>query len=169
MAEGEARSVGAGFVVCGIAGSGRGPHFRAMRRNRSIPETTVMPVLSYPDLAAAVQWLDEAFGFVERVRIGDHRVQMLVGDGAMVARQGEASMAKPDGTHSVLVRVDDVDAHHARAMRLGAVVIREPATHPFGERQYSVVDLAGHEWTFTQTVDDVAPETWGGVTVDRGS
>jgi hypothetical protein len=35
---------------------------------------------------AAVVWLSEAFGFVERVRIGeDHRAQMQVGvDGAVI-------------------------------------------------------------------------------------
>ncbi len=32
---------------------------------------------------------------------------------------------------------------------------------PFGERQYTVVDLAGHWWTFSQHVADLAPEDWG--------
>ena len=39
--------------------------------NRSLPTATVIPVLVYPDVRAAVEWLTEAFGFVERVRIGD--------------------------------------------------------------------------------------------------
>jgi uncharacterized glyoxalase superfamily protein PhnB len=38
--------------------------------NRSLPTATVIPVLVYPDVRAAVVWLSEAFGFVERVRIG---------------------------------------------------------------------------------------------------
>ena len=49
--------------------------------NRSLPTSTVIPVLVYPDVRAAVEWLREAFGFVERVRIGeDHRAQLRVGD-----------------------------------------------------------------------------------------
>ena len=42
-----------------------------MKHNRSVPPATVVPVLSYPDVRAAVAWLSAAFGFVERTRIGD--------------------------------------------------------------------------------------------------
>jgi uncharacterized glyoxalase superfamily protein PhnB len=45
-----------------------------MLTNRSAPPATVTPVLVYPDVRAAVAWLESAFGFEERVRIGDaHR------------------------------------------------------------------------------------------------
>jgi uncharacterized glyoxalase superfamily protein PhnB len=48
--------------------------------NRSVPAATVIPVLVYPDVRAAVDWLTAAFGFVERVRVGEaHRSQMRVG------------------------------------------------------------------------------------------
>ena len=54
-----------------------------MKRNRSIPASTVIPVLIYPDVREAVAWLSEAFGFEERVKIGEnHRSQMNAGDGA---------------------------------------------------------------------------------------
>lgn len=36
-----------------------------------------------------------------------------------------------------------------------------PASHPFGERQYAAEDPAGYRWTFTQSVEDVPPESWG--------
>jgi hypothetical protein len=53
--------------------------------NRSIPSATTIPVLIYPDVRAAVSWLTEAFGFVERLQIGeDHRSQMNVGEGGAV-------------------------------------------------------------------------------------
>ena len=42
-----------------------------MKPNRSIPQPTVVPVLVYPDVRAAVSWLTAAFGFRERVRIGE--------------------------------------------------------------------------------------------------
>ncbi len=75
-------------------------------------------------------------------------------------------VAPPDGdTHSVLVRVDDVDDHYQRVSAAGAHVISSPQTHAYGERQYVAVDLAGRQWTFTQSVSDVSPETCGGTTV----
>jgi uncharacterized glyoxalase superfamily protein PhnB len=40
--------------------------------------------------------------------------------------------------------------------------VREPADHPYGERQYNVEDLAGHVWTFTQSIADADPRDWGG-------
>ena len=56
-----------------------------MKPNRSIPPVTVIPVLVYPDVRAAVEWLGAAFGFAERVRIGEgHRSQLRVGDGAVI-------------------------------------------------------------------------------------
>jgi hypothetical protein len=32
----------------------------------------------------------------------------------------------------------------------------------YGERQYTAQDLAGHQWTFSETLADVDPGTWGG-------
>ena len=53
-----------------------------MKRNRSIPPATVIPVLVYPDVREAVEWLEAAFGFLERVQIGEnHRSQLSFGDG----------------------------------------------------------------------------------------
>lgn len=138
-------------------------------RNASIPPYAVLPVLAYDDVRAAVEWLTRVFGFDERVQIGDHRAQLGVGGGAVIvadATNGRRSPAAEDGvTQSVMVRVQDVDAHHRTAAAAGAQVTSEPADYPYGERQYSVRDLAGHLWTFTESVADVVPETWGGVTI----
>jgi uncharacterized glyoxalase superfamily protein PhnB len=64
-------------------------------------------------------------------------------------------------TSGVMVRVTDVDAHHDRATAFGAKTFGPPTTHRFGERQYTAEDLAGHRWSFTQSVADIAPEEWG--------
>jgi uncharacterized glyoxalase superfamily protein PhnB len=61
-----------------------------------------------------------------------------------------------------MVRVEDVDGHYARAKERGAKIMSVPADFPYGERQYSVDDLAGHHWTFTQSIADVDPRDWGG-------
>jgi hypothetical protein len=51
-----------------------------MKINRSVPPTTVVPVLVYPDVRAAGAFLTTAFGFVEGTRIGEsHRAQLAVG------------------------------------------------------------------------------------------
>jgi len=139
-----------------------------VKDNRSAPPVSVTPVLSYPDVPAAVAWLTDVFGFIEHVRIGDHRAQLGFGDGAIIvadASHGRAVPSSEDRTHSVLIRVDAVDVHYERARAAGARVISDPTTHMYGERQYSAVDLAGHVWTFTESVTDVGPEEWGGTTV----
>jgi len=136
-----------------------------MSRNRSFPPGTVIPELAYADVVEASGWLCEAFGFRERLRIGTHRVQLVFGDGAVVAIEGGTGEEGP--THAVLVHVDDADAHHERAKRAGARIVRPPADQPFGERQYTAVDIGGHRWTFSQTIADVDPASWGGIVPDR--
>lgn len=140
-----------------------------MKSNRSIPSATVIPVLIYADVREAVAWLRAAFGFVERVQIGEsHRSQLKVGDGAVIIGDVRGDRRPPregEVTHSVLVRVEDARAHCERARAHGARILIEPTDMPFGERQYNAEDFAGHQWTFSETLADVAPETWGGVTV----
>ena len=135
-----------------------------MKSNRSIPSATVIPVLIYPDVREAVAWLSAAFGFVERVQIGeDHRSQLSVGDVRRERRPPRAG----EVTHSVMVRVEDADAHLARARAHGAEILMEPIDFEYGERQYEAADLAGHRWTFSETLADVDPASWGGILVDR--
>ena len=71
-------------------------------------------------------------------------------------------------THSVVVRVDDANAHCEHARANGARILMEPVDFEYGERQYTAEDLAGHRWTFSETLDDVAPEDWGGILVTPG-
>lgn len=134
-----------------------------MLANRSVPRCTVIPELAYADVGEAADWLGKAFGFSVRIRIGTHRIQMNVGDGAIVLTERRAG--EDDGVdvgHSVMVRVEDAQAHHDRAKYAGAKILRPPTDFPYGERQYNVQDLGGHFWTFTQSIKDVAPEEWGG-------
>jgi hypothetical protein len=66
----------------------------------------------------------------------------------------------------MLVRVEAVDAHHAQAARSGARILHPPADHPFGERQYTAEGPGGHRWTFSQSIADVDPVSWGGTPVN---
>ena len=141
-----------------------------MRNNRSVPPATVVPVLVYPDVRAAVAFLSAAFGFAERTRIGEsHRAQLAVGDdGAVIIADvgGERRPPQPGGvTHVVRVRVADVHAAFARARDHGAVVLEAPVEREYGERDCTLEDLAGHRWQLAEAIADVAPEEFGCQTV----
>ena len=132
--------------------------------NRSIPGCVVIPELAYDDVRQAAAWLCGAFGFTLRLEIGSHRAQLAFGEGAIVVTQRArpATGATPERQHAVMVRVRDLEAHHARARLHGAKIVHSPADHPYGERQYTAEDLGGHVWTFSQTIADSDPASWGG-------
>ena len=141
-----------------------------MKIHRSVPPPTVMPVLVYPDVRAAVDFLTATFGFVQRIRIGeDHRAQAAVGtDGAAIIADvgGDRSPPRQGGmTHLVRVRVPDVDAAFARACDHGTVVLEGPVDREYGERDCTIEDLASRRWQLAQAVADVAPEEFGCETV----
>ncbi|MGO9507699.1 MAG: VOC family protein [Mycobacterium sp.] len=142
-----------------------------MKHNRSIPPATVIPVLVYPDVRAAVDWLTSAFGFAERVRVGEsHRAQMSIGaDGAMIVADVSGTQQPPAVnavTHVIKVRVEDVDAQFERARSFGATVVEPPVDHEYGERECTLEDLGGHRWQFSETLRDVSPEEFGCQTVE---
>lgn len=133
--------------------------------NRSVPDATFIPVRSYPDLNEAVAWLRDVLGCRERLRIPGHRVQMTLGNGAVVARawderESPATGGRPPAT--LMVRVANIDAAYARALASGATGVSEPTDYSYGERQAQLRDPAGHAWTLTQTIADIDPATWGG-------
>jgi uncharacterized glyoxalase superfamily protein PhnB len=135
-----------------------------MLSNRSIPRATVIPVLAYPDVNQAARWLCDAFGFSVRLRIGNHRIQLNVGEGAVIVRElrpNEVNATLGVGM-SVMIRVEDADAHCKQARDAGSRITQEPTTYPYGERQYNAEDFAAYSWTFTESVADVRPEEWGG-------
>jgi uncharacterized glyoxalase superfamily protein PhnB len=131
--------------------------------NHSMPRSTVLPELAYPDIGHAIETLCKAFGFTLRIRIGDHRAQLNVGDGAVILIEVDGNVSLKS---AVTVRVNDVDAHYERARRSGVHILREPADHPYGERQYNAEDFAGHHWCFSQSIADVDPRDWGGTPGD---
>ena len=56
-------------------------------------------------------------------------------------------------------------AHCRRAREHGAEILSEPTDYEYGERQYTATDPVGHQFTFSETLADVAPEEWGGETI----
>jgi uncharacterized glyoxalase superfamily protein PhnB len=139
------------------------PH--GLRSNRSIPSATAIPVLTVADVRAAVAWLGEAFGFSERLRIGEgHRSQLEIpGGGAVILAEVRPDTRLPtpgSAAHSVMVRVPDARAHFERSRDAGARILMEPTDFEYGERQYAAEDPFGHRWTFSETLADVDPSEW---------
>lgn len=132
---------------------------------------TVVPMISYEDGIAALDWLVNAFGFRERARICDPTGRLMhgeleVGDGLiMVAsptpdyegpkrhREGCERARKwssvPWIIDGVLVQVDDLGAHFQRAKASGAAILSEIEEGPPG-RRYRAEDLEGHRWFFLE-------------------
>jgi uncharacterized glyoxalase superfamily protein PhnB len=141
--------------------------------SRTTGSASVVPELVYADVEEAIQWLCDTFGFSELWRADGHRARLAFGNGVVIVADHDPSYGRVlpgdggpgDGgsrSYSIMVKVEDVDAHHERARRRGARVLSPPTDYSYGERQYSVEDLAGHQWTFTQAIADLAPEDWGG-------
>jgi uncharacterized glyoxalase superfamily protein PhnB len=118
--------------------------------------------ISDPDVGAAADWLGNAFGFTIRLRIANHRIQLKAGDGCIILAEGTVPL---ETAHLVMVRVSDANSHYEQASKHGASILASPADHPYGERQNNAQDFAGHRWTFTQSIADVAHRAWGGTSI----
>ena len=116
----------------------------------------VFPTLRYQDGPAAVDWLAKAFGFEKHFVVPGPagsvtHAQLCLGPGMIMLGTGKDDSgtnpwaAVPQG---VYVRVDDADAHYARAKAAGAEIVRELADTEYGSREYSVRDPEGHLWSF---------------------
>jgi uncharacterized glyoxalase superfamily protein PhnB len=133
-----------------------------------------IPMLSYEDVGAAVDWLCGAFGFEEsgqRYTDDEGRVthaEIELGGGLVMlgwpgpsyrsplhlaaeCEQARQMYDVPYIVDGVMVYVDDVDAHYERARSAGAVILREPETEPYG-RLYNAADVEGHRWMFMQAL-----------------
>ena len=99
-----------------------------------------------------------------RLRIGDHRAQLTFGNGALIVIRG--GRAGGDATEVVLVQVENADRHYAQANKAGARILDVPIDYPYGERQCTAEDIGGHHWTFSQSIADVDPASWGATSID---
>jgi uncharacterized glyoxalase superfamily protein PhnB len=120
---------------------------------------TFVPMIVYSDAPAALEFLAKAFGFTERYRMDmpdgsvGHAEVGLGDQVVMVASEwpagGVVSPLRLPALHSqIFVRVDDVDAHHARARAAGATIAAEPTDQEYGERTYRAIDPEGQRWIF---------------------
>ena len=149
-------------------------------------QNNVVPMIAYEDAAAAIDWLVKAFGFREQLRYTEDdgtvtHAELATDGGGLImlatptpdyvsprrhretCEQARKSLANPYVVDGVLVEVDNVDAHFARAKEAGATILSEPEDVDVGVRHYRVEDPEGHRWMFSQTIAQVTPEEWGAV------
>jgi uncharacterized glyoxalase superfamily protein PhnB len=138
-----------------------------MIKNRSVPPDTVLPHVTYQDLASAIVWLSKTFGFREHYRYGEplSGAQVHLGNAWIMVEQAGAGCASPAklgyGTQSLTVFVEDVEGHFLRAKAAGAKILEEPHETVYGEFQYAAQDLDGHHWLFSRHARDISPDEWG--------
>ncbi|WBB75421.1 VOC family protein [Micromonospora sp. WMMD1128] len=115
---------------------------------------SIYPVLRYPDVHAAVDFLRSAFGLtVHEVHAGPdgavRHAQLGHGDDLVMVGPGPAPASRPaDDDYRLYLAVDDVDAHHERARAAGAEIVRAPYDTDYGSRDYAARDPAGMVWSF---------------------
>ena len=131
-------------------------------------QSNVIPTLFYNDPAAALAWLERAFGLETRLCVTDasgavaHAEmsygggRITVGPGAWIDWAKSPNEVGGANTAAIHIMVDDVDAHCATARAAGAVITMEPADQFYGDRTYRARDPEGHNWTFGQTIRDVS-------------
>jgi uncharacterized glyoxalase superfamily protein PhnB len=133
----------------------------------------LVPFLGYEDAAAAIDWLCTAFGAVENAEFRQTSEDGTIGHAELDLEGSTIFLSTPAGytgsrTHresceierrmhdnpwvidGLFVEVEDVDAHHARAVEAGATVVRAPEEPGIGYRIYTAEDLEGHRWMFGQ-------------------
>lgn len=132
----------------------------------------IVPFIGYEDAAAAIDWLERAFGFRED-RAARYEEEGTVTHAELELEGATVYVATPRDYASPLtvrseserarraydnpwvidghfVEVADVDAHHERARAAGATILRGPEEPGYGFRVYSAEDLEGHRWMFGQ-------------------
>jgi uncharacterized glyoxalase superfamily protein PhnB len=135
--------------------------------NRSVPTDTLLPHVTYQNVADAIAWLTKAFGFKEHYRYGEpiSGAQMHLGNAWIMLKRARAGNASPAqlgyGTQSLTVFVEDVEAHFQRAKSAGAKILEDLHETVYGELQYAAADLDGHHWLFSRHARDLSPEEWG--------
>lgn len=136
-------------------------------QNRTMPSNSIIPVLGYTNFDEALDWLCDTFGFTLRWKVSDHRAQLTYRYGTLAIRNmGAAQPGKNDKfqvAYHMLVRVPDLELHYQYSLEKGVNILQHPTDYPYGERQYVAEDIGGHHWTFSQSIADVLPEDWGGI------
>jgi uncharacterized glyoxalase superfamily protein PhnB len=126
---------------------------------------TIFPILRYNDARAAMRSLCTTFGFVELFSVPEsgqfvRHAQLKLGTNIIMlgSARPDETVTSPQvlgaATQALYVYVTDLDAHFERARVAGAEITSPIRETDFGSREYHVVDIEGHRWTFGTYVPD---------------
>ncbi len=126
----------------------------------------ISSALYYDDPAAAIDWLCDAFGFEVQLKVEGEggsieHSELVFGEGLIMVGGHKdrfpyrRTPGAIDGgnTQNMMVYVDDIEAHLARAKEHGATIVGDVEEHDYGDdywadRGYECVDVGGHHWWF---------------------
>jgi len=109
----------------------------------------VMPELPFTHVAAAVTYYRDVLGF--DVNYSQDDIGVMDRDGMRVLLI--ARTAQHTGIGSCAFYVMDADALYAELVASGANVQGPPVSHPWGLREFRVLDLEGNRLSFAQTFE----------------
>lgn len=118
--------------------------------------TTIWPTLNYNDAHAAIGYLVDVLGFVEKAVYGEgdrvYHAELLwpTGGGVMLGsvREGSALGGLPPGVGSVYIVTDEPDAIHDRVVSAGGNVTQGLRDEDYGSRGFTCRDPEGVHWSF---------------------
>lgn len=134
-----------------------------MPSDSALAVPSVMPMMRYRDVAAAIDWLVQAFGFDKHmvVKGEDGQViyaQLTFGDGlVMVGPVGESDfdrlMTQPDEvggaeTQTCYLAVENADWFFNKAKTASAEIVLDLKSDASGGRGFAAKDPEGHVWNF---------------------
>jgi uncharacterized glyoxalase superfamily protein PhnB len=114
----------------------------------------IFPTFRYDDARTAIAFLKDAFGFEEHAVYEEggvvHHAELRLGTDAyiMLGQAQSGNHDLPGGPTTTYVQIDDVDAHHDRAVAAGAEITRELTDQDYGSREYAAKDPGGNVWSF---------------------
>ena len=124
--------------------------------------TAITPYLVAEDASGLIDFLTNAFGAVERMRMpmpdGSLAHAEIEIGGAAVMLGSAMPPEFPPTSAQIHLYVEDVDGAYAQALSAGATGVAEPADQFFGERIARILDPAGNTWSIATHVEDVTPE-----------
>jgi uncharacterized glyoxalase superfamily protein PhnB len=129
----------------------------------------LFPYLRVNDAGRAIDFYKQAFGVTEKFRLTEpsgrigHAELEFGGATLMLSDEypelgclGPQPGAQP--TCSIHIHVENCDAMIARAVELGAQVVRQPRDQFYGERSGAIRDPFGHEWLIGHHIEDVSTD-----------
>lgn len=121
----------------------------------------IMPILTVDGAAKFIDFMEEAFGAVEKERHdgpGGAIMHAELTIGPSIIMTSDANSEFPASPARLQLYVDDIDAVYKRALAAGATSLREPADQFYGDRSGGVQDAFGNQWWLATHIEDVSPE-----------